>query len=109
MPLIHSTTKRDQAVYLRGSGKNLRSIAKELKISTSTVQLWTKNVILSDEQKQNIANEHRHKLMAGQSKFIKQRKAKKIENELATFTEAKNEIVVRKSDSFFIMGLALYW
>lgn len=109
MPLIHSSEKKEQAILLRKNGQGLRSVAKQLSISLSTAQLWTKEVILSKEQKQHIAIEHRKKLMLGQRKFIEQRKAQKVEKELQTFTKAKKEIRDKKSDAFFMIGLALYW
>jgi hypothetical protein len=109
MPIVHSIEKKRKSVFLRENGKSLRTIARELTISLSTAQLWTREVILSNEQKQNIVTEHREKLIAGRTKFIEHRKAQKNKKELKIFTDAKNEILVKKSDSFFIIGLALYW
>jgi hypothetical protein len=109
MPLFHSTDKRKQAISLRESGKSLRTIAQKLNVSLSTAQLWTREIILSEEQKQHIIAEHRRKLRLGQRRFIEERKSQKIKNELEIFTKAKKEIQVKKSDSFFIMGLSLYW
>jgi len=109
MPIVHSSKIKKQAILLRRKGDSLRTIAKKLQISLSTAQLWTKEVILSEEQKQKIFTEHQLKLQLGQTKFREQRKLHKINNESELFLKAKNEIKFKKTDPFFILGLSLYW
>lgn len=109
MPFLYSIEKRNKAVFLRNQGMSLRTIAKKLNVSLSTVQAWTKKVILSNEQRQAIAVNHKLKLDLGRSRFIEKRKAEKTKTELVIFSQAKKEVQTKKSDSFFIMGLALYW
>ena len=42
--------KQDMAIKLRTNGVSVRTIAKELNVSPSSVSGWVKNVILTDEQ-----------------------------------------------------------
>lgn len=109
MPIKYSSEKRSEAIQLRSKGKSLRSIARELEISLSTAQLWTKEVILSDSQKQKIFADHQRKFHIGQKNFIDKRRALKTEKESKIFTQAKKEVSLKWKDSFFIFGLALYW
>jgi hypothetical protein len=109
MPFFYSIEKKKQAIHLRQLGNSLRTIAKDLNISVSTAQLWTKEINLLEEQKQKINNEHREKLILGRSKYIKEKKDQKKRRELKIFIDAKKEVFAKRSDSFFIMGLSLYW
>jgi hypothetical protein len=109
MTKIHSIDKKQQAIRLRGQGKSLRVVAKKLNVSLSTAQLWTKGVILSEEQKLKISLTHARKLVLGRDQYNARRRVQKTEREKFIFFNAKKEMVERKSDSFFIMGLALYW
>ncbi len=109
MPITYSTEKRDQAKSLREQGKTLREISRKLNISLSTTQLWVKEVKLSEIQRDNIASKHKCKLFQGRNKFIEKQKHQKNQRESKIFLQAKNEIELKKTDSFFILGLALYW
>lgn len=110
MPRIHSIDKKRQAVLLRSKeGQSLRNIAKKLNISLSTAQLWTKGITLSKEQELKIATERTRKLIHGQKQYLKRTKAQKYQRESDIFSIAENEVDSKKLDSFFIMGLALYW
>jgi hypothetical protein len=52
---VHSAGTREQARRLRGQGRSIKSIARELHIAQSTASLWVRDVPLSPEQRERLA------------------------------------------------------
>jgi len=53
--LIQMKTKeKEEARKLRAQGKSVNEIAKILKVSKGSVSLWTKNIILTQDQINNL-------------------------------------------------------
>lgn len=99
--------KYEQAQKLRQAGKSIRTIAKELKISTSTASIWCRDIQLSENQKINLALKGQNReLLRG---FSRKRHLDKIERNKKTFNQAKSEIPKLRKNELFSVGLALYW
>ncbi|KKS64433.1 hypothetical protein A3A14_02065 [Candidatus Daviesbacteria bacterium RIFCSPLOWO2_01_FULL_43_38] len=99
--------KYEQAHQLRQAGKSIRTIAKELKISTSTASIWCRGIKLSENQKIILALKGQNRELL--RSFAQKRHLEKLERSEKTFNQAKNEILKLQKNELFNVGLALYW
>lgn len=104
--------KRKQAEYenaiaLRKTGKSITKIAKLLGVSVSIVAVWSKEVKLTEEQKEKLKRRKvriRHlRRLAKQSHLEKVSRVKKL------LKDASAEIQSLSNQELFLTGLALYW
>ena len=98
--------ERLEAIRLRGLGVTVPEIAKRLKVSKSSVSMWTRDVELTEAQLENIEENKRAKLMAQKAgsqavreKFLKMRIA---------FQEDGRE-KAREGRRLHMIGCMLYW
>ena len=98
-----------KAIQLRKKGNSIKSIAKKLNISTSTANIWLKNVELTQEQKDRLYKNAHDPFFGKRKKHVLQQ-IKKKEREI--FKEKKlgikdiGEITKRE---LFLVGVGLYW
>ncbi len=97
----------EKAVALRKTGKSLKKIAKLLGVSVSIVSIWSKEVELTEEQKEKLKNRRvntRHlRRLAKRSHLEKIFRVKKL------FEDSLAEIKPLTGSELFLTGLALYW
>jgi|SRR3989339_98742 len=98
--------QRQLAESLRKNGASYDEILKSVKVSKSTLSLWLRNIVLTDEQKNKLYTIPRqinaYKL-AKNNQNIKTEITKKILNDSAL--EIKHLI----DNKLFLSGLMLYW
>lgn len=109
MPIKHSTIKISKARSLRQRGESLRSVAQKVGIALSTAQLWTNDIELTKKQKSLLTQNHQEKLQQGRIRYAEKNKVVRKSKESLIFNTAITELPNRKTDSFFIAGLCLYW
>lgn len=101
--------QRIDARKLRERGLSVKAIAKELKLSKSTVSTWVRDVPLSKEQIQKLKNNALEGAERGRLKTI----VLKREKRLKIIEDATKEgifLLQRMTDrEFLIAGLSLYW
>lgn len=100
---------RFQARELRASGLGIKIIAKKLGVSTSTVSLWCRDVILSPDAAQLLRTNARNPYYGKRGEYlqkIKQAKENKIKK---LFQLGLDEISILSPRELFIAGIALYW
>ncbi|MDP3973973.1 MAG: hypothetical protein Q8P92_04020 [Candidatus Daviesbacteria bacterium] len=97
----------EKAIALRKTGKSIKKIAKLLGVSVSIVAVWSKEVKLTEKQKENLKRRKvrvRHlRRLARRSHLEKVLRVKKI------LKEAIAEIKSLSEQELFLTGLALYW
>ena len=97
-----------KARSLRKQGKSMRTIARLLDVSKSSVSLWCRDIVLSDEQ---IAHLHQNKIRGGYvgrlkgALLQKNRKEEKIRNFRREGTEFASKI---NKDALMFIGLGLF-
>lgn len=96
---------RQRAVELRQSGLSYKEIQRELNVSSSTLSLWLRNVLLPPDILHIIKGKH----VRGRLKGSSRRKQKRME-QISTLQAASREDIglVNKRD-LFIAGCMLYW
>jgi hypothetical protein len=97
--------KQAQARDLRQQGWSYRSIAKELKVSMSSVSLWCSNVEITAEQAQIL---HSNLSQKGDANMgAKHNKAKGLEERRAY--QELGRIKAREKRKWHVIGCMLYW
>ncbi|MDD5552068.1 MAG: helix-turn-helix domain-containing protein [Candidatus Pacebacteria bacterium] len=105
---MSKSKERIKAIDLRKKGKSIKEIAKDLKVSKSSVSIWCRNVKLTEKQ----INELHQKMIVGGykgrikgAKIQQQRKLTKIEE---FKKEGIKEIGKLSKRDLLIAGLSLY-
>lgn len=96
-----------QALELRKSGESIRTIAKKLKISTSTASVWCRNVVLTTDQITKLTSKSMNTELL--RKYAQNRHKDKINRNITIFYNSKSEINQLSRNEIFLAGLALYW
>lgn len=96
-----------QALGLRKSGRSIRSIAKQLKVSTSTASLWCREIELTTDQKINLSLKSANTELL--RRYANKRHEDKIIRNKDIFEKAKGELTKLTNNELFLSGVALYW
>jgi hypothetical protein len=95
------------AIRLRKKGKSLNFIHAVLKVSKSTLSLWTKDIQLSELQKKRL------KFNQNKKEVIEKRRNSRLSNELSrrelVVQEAKKGFTALSKQELKIIGSMLYW
>lgn len=101
--------ERMEACKLRKQGKSVKEIAKILSVSSGSVSIWTRDIELTQAQRnylqeRQIVSGHKGRMLGAESNREKKR-ARLQEAE----SDAKKEIVALSKEALFYIGLGLYW
>lgn len=103
------SSEKLQAIAFRRAGESVKDIAKKLGVSRGSVSMWTRDIILTDTQR-NLLRERQvtagHK---GRIMGVEANKAKKAARIELAQTEAVDRVPVLSKESLFYTGLGLYW
>ncbi|MBP9669789.1 helix-turn-helix domain-containing protein [Candidatus Woesebacteria bacterium] len=101
--------ERLQARELRRNGESIREIARQVSIARSTVSLWCRDIVLTNDQLEALVE--RDKLGGARGRMIAAELAKKRKNERVSFNKnAGFERIGKISNrELFLIGIALYW
>lgn len=106
---LRKPKEHKQVILLRKEGRSIKEIAKMLNLSSSTVSLWTRNIVLSTAQKQKLIKRVFRALQNGRKKAQDAKKKIREEQKKKIINEAlKNLGKISKRD-LFIIGISLYW
>ena len=99
--------EKQQARKLRGKGISIKSIAKQLDVSKSSVSVWVRDICLNEAQIQKLhGNSHSYntieKRRQARLKNEERKRAKKI-------MSAEKAVPAIGSNDLFFIGIALYW
>ncbi|MCX6704921.1 MAG: helix-turn-helix domain containing protein [Candidatus Woesebacteria bacterium] len=98
-----------EAIRIRRTGKSIRSIAKKLNVSASSVSSWCRDIRLTAEQEKVLDTNSRNPYYAGRGVYLnklKRRTNSKI-NRLQKIGIKKIGILNKRE--LFLTGAALYW
>lgn len=101
--------EKSEARKLRKRGLSIKNIASDLKVSSSSVSLWTRDIILTPEQYKVLDNHARDPFYGKRLDYIrkvKQETNKKIEK---LKRDGIKEIGIVSKRELFLIGVALYW
>lgn len=94
---------------LRKKGESIREIAKQVLIARSTVSLWCRDIVLTNEQLEMLVE--RDRLGGARGRMVAAELAKKRKNERVSFNEkiGFERIGMISNRELFLIGVALYW
>lgn len=98
-----------EAVKLRESGMSVKTIAKLLDVSSGSVSIWTRDIILTPLQKARLRKQQIAAGHEGRLKGTQANKEKKQQALLLAEMNAKNSIKILSKKELFFLGLGLYW
>ncbi len=100
---------RIQARELRSKGESIKTIARDLNVSSSTASLWCRDIILTPLQIAKLEKNFKDPLYGRRLSYsLKQQAARKVETE-KIISEARANIGKLTDKELMIAGTALYW
>lgn len=98
-----------EAIRLRKTGKSLRSIAKKLNVSASSVSSWCRDIRLTAEQEKILDTNSRNPYYAGRGIYLKKLKRKTNSKIKRLQKIGIKKIGTLNRHELFLTGAALYW
>jgi predicted transcriptional regulator len=98
-----------EAEKLRKQGFSIKDIAKELKVSSSSVSLWVRDIILSSEQYRDLENHKRDPYYGRRLDYLNKIKSETDKKVERLKREGIKEVGTLSSRELFLIGVALYW
>ena len=94
---------------LRRRGESIREIAQKVSIARSTVSLWCRDIVLTNDQLEALVE--RDRLGGARGRMVAAELAKKRKNERVSFNEKVGFERIGKISNreLFLIGIALYW
>jgi len=100
---------RREARDLRSKGLGIKTIAHKLDVSSSSVSLWCRDIILRPEQIKELERHSRDPQYGRRLEYTKRLRETKNKKIHLLFEEGKNEVGTVTKRELFIAGIALYW
>src|SRR3990167_1868383 len=101
--------KKIEAINLRKKGLSIKYIAKKLNVSTSSVSLWTRDIILTQEQYKVLESHARDPLYGKRLDYINHIKLQTNKKVEELKRKGINEVGLLSKRELFLVGIALYW
>lgn len=98
-----------KAREMRLSGKSLSEISIELNIGRSTLSSWLKDIKLTEKQTDELVQRNKQKVSRGRLNALVMKKSNRVFKEKSIFDQAVRAFPQLAKDSFFMLGLSLYW
>jgi hypothetical protein len=99
---VHSIEVRERACRLRGEGRSIKAIARELHIAQSTASVWVRNVPLSPEQRERLARLTDRQRAGLRTQVQRSREARRD-------AQALGRMIARVDEPLHWAGCMLYW
>jgi hypothetical protein len=101
--------KRLEAIKLRRSGIAINIIAKRLKVSKSSVSIWCRDIVLSEQQREKLRQSQIAAGGRGRMIGAEMNRQKRLGQILHYEEEGKRVIGKLSERDKFMIGLGLYW
>ena len=96
---------REKAIELRRKGWSYREIREVVPVSKSSLSLWLKDVVLTEEHRERLAA-MRHQSRTSAGRTIQ---ARRLARRQATIEVARSQVTQLAESELFVSGLAAYW
>ncbi|MEK7592628.1 MAG: hypothetical protein AAB508_04530 [Patescibacteria group bacterium] len=100
---------RIQARELRNNGLGIKTISYKLGVSSSTVSLWCRDIVLSPDQIQLLQNNSRNPYFGKRGEYLLKQRQAKADKIKKFFQLGVTEVAELNKRELFIAGVALYW
>jgi hypothetical protein len=100
---------REKACALRTRGESIKTIARMLDVSSSTVSHWCRNVVLTKSQIKALALRQKKAGMRGRLHAAELKRAARIARTKVYEKQGQEDVGSLNSRDLFILGMGLYW
>lgn len=97
--------QREAAIELRKQGYSYREIREKLAVSKSSLSLWLRDVVLTAEQRDRLAEQQK----LGRTKAARTIQARRLARQEATIASARAQIGDVAQSELFVAGVVAYW
>jgi hypothetical protein len=104
-----SSTRKRKVRDLRKQGLSYRTIASDQKLPLSTVHLWSKDIELTQKQKNVIQESHKQAFEQGRKIGQQKKHEKYVQQKEKFYAEGYAEINKLSEKEKNLIGIALYW
>lgn len=101
--------EKNKAIELRKKGLSYKDIMKKISVSKSSLSGWFKFLELSQEEEKQLSLRAIENIGAGRKRAAVSNRKKRIEREYIAKLEAKKIFKEHENDSYFVLGIGLYW
>ena len=101
--------ERLTARELRKQGLGIKTIGHKLAVSSSTVSLWCRDIVLGDDQLQILHNNSRNPYYGKRLQYIQKQQGKRLQKMQMLRKEGIKEIGLLSKRELFVTGVGLYW
>ncbi len=98
-------SEKDRAISLREKGFSYSEISKEILVSKSTLSLWLRSVVLSEENLKKIEK----KITQGRLRGGRRRREQRLDRTSELVNRARGEIGTISERELWLIGVSLYW
>lgn len=98
-----------KAIKFRKKGQSIKEIARKLGVSTSSVSLWCRDIVLTPSQIERLEKRAKDPLYGKRMEYIKKIKDEKNKKILRMRKTAIKEIGRLSDRELFLVGVSLYW
>lgn len=103
------TFQRAEAELLRRQGKSVKDIAREVGASQGTVSRWCAGIVLSEDQKSELARKRRRAGMAALAPWISRNRELKQHDIKKQSLRGRQDLGRMTKRDLLMLGLGLYW
>lgn len=97
------------AKKLRFNGFGIKTIARKLGVSSSTVSLWCRDIQLTEAQFEELSRRARDPYYGARKDYILEKQASRLSKTKRLLQEGINRVKDMKKGELFYAGVALYW
>lgn len=98
-----------RATVLRKQGKSIKSIARTLRVSSSTASRWCRDIRMSPINRQRLDENHRKASLKALTPWIEKNRLKKATDLIEQKKLGKKDLGVFSRQDLRMVGLGLYW
>lgn len=100
---------RVKARTLRRGGLGVKTIATKLNVSSSTVSLWCRDIVLTQKQIIELERRSRDPYYGRRLTYVKKQQKERVEKTQYLLKEGIKEVGKMSKHELFIAGISLYW
>ncbi len=97
------------AIELRKKGLSYKEIQQQVKVSKSLLSGWFEYLDLTEEELNFLKSRIKERCDKGRIASTISNRNRRIQREMVAFEDAKNSFDKHKTESLFLVGIALYW
>ena len=101
--------EKNKAIELRKQGFSYAEIQEHVPVSKGILSAWLRYLPMTAKETNRLTSKIAERKDRGRIKSMFVNRQFRLNREIQTFEDAKNQFKKHSSDSVFLIGIALYW